>query len=209
MTRSRKPIIRVSDFSQKTSPSPGHRPTVTFQRQVRVAALGLKPDVAITRRWMEIPLENDRNLQALCDHFRIARGNDMYRSLALELALRLYPTPRRRGATTKWNSLSGPALVVEMERLIDPTNSAKGASWAARQLAKTSHWKSFVGTKTSSATSPNPAEVLRKQYRVFRDRDETAQVRSKYSAFPASRDLIIPWRDFLYFALRGQFEVRP
>lgn len=114
-------------------------------------------------------------LLLLCQHYGIRSSPSMFYELALALARELYPEAKKRGRKSKWTTLNQGALVVEIERIVEPNDTAHGVAWAANQLAKREPWKSFLEMKDSDDTNPNPAEALRKVYYNFKT-DKWAKV---------------------------------
>lgn len=113
-----------------------------------------------------------KKIELLCQHYGIPDGPAKFYSLALTLARNLYPAKKKVGRKSKWTDLNKGALVVEVERLIDhnDTNDTnKGVSWATTQLAEKEPWKSFLETKDSENSSPDPAEALRQVYANFKN----------------------------------------
>ena len=117
----------------------------------------LKDDAAI---------EDLLKLYVLCDHYGIKLGPHRYLHLSLTMARQFVPGFRekaQRGRKTKWTIIQIAALIVAMEKKIEPGTS-RGVTWAAKALAKKAPWKSFLEEKVSGETDPNPAESLRKKY---------------------------------------------
>jgi hypothetical protein len=52
---------------------------------------------------------------------------------------------------------------VEIERRVKPGDPARGATWAAKQLAMREPWKSIVRKDS------DPTEALRKAYQTFKN----------------------------------------
>ena len=111
-------------------------------------------------------VEDEFKLDALADHFGIGRKN--YRALSLALARQHVPGfkwSEPRGYNSKWNLMTRGVLIVEMERTIVLGERLKGISWAAKQLARQSHWKKFVRVhKAGKQNTSDTAEVLRTEY---------------------------------------------
>lgn len=120
-------------------------------------------------KWVE---EDFAKLRLLCKHYGIQESVSMYVQLSLALAQEVVPAFKekvKRGRKTKWDDFAKGCLVVEIERLIKPNSRAHGPKWAATQLAKREPWKSFIKANEADATTPNPAEVLRKNYEEFKN----------------------------------------
>ena len=124
----------------------------------------------LTDSWVD---EDTQRLLQLAESYGIQYDQSMenpekglalfFKNLALELARELYPE-RKRLQTKKWTDIVIAVFIVEMERLIEPNNSHKGASWAALQLSKQERWKEFVrgGGDSEKVTSLN--DYLRERY---------------------------------------------
>jgi hypothetical protein len=163
--------------------------------------LGLLMDKAATQRTVAAwEKEDTEKLLLLCRNYGIQRGPSMFYELALALARELYPEPKKPGRRSKWTVLNQGALVVEIERLVKPRDTAHGVSWAAGQLANQEPWKSFLETKESDTTSPDPKEALRRVYYAFKE-DKWAKVMRKAFKWHDHQGTIADWEkevaDFL------------
>lgn len=125
-------------------------------------------------------MEDHSKLLLLCEHYDIQARSSMFYELALALAREIYPEPRKRGRKSKWTELNQGALVVEVERLANPDDPAHGVERACEQLSRREPWKSFLESKESELTSPDPAEALRKVYYDFRADEWAAVMRDAF-----------------------------
>lgn len=123
--------------------------------------------------------EDQSKLLLLCQHYGIQTNPFMFYELALALARKLYPEPKKRGRKSKWTALNQGALVVEIERLTIPNDPARGVNWACTKLAKREPWESFLETKEGD-TTPDPAEALRQVYYDFKDNKWAAVMRDAF-----------------------------
>lgn len=117
-------------------------------------------------KWAE---EDHHKLLLLCEHFGIATtpmSALTFYNLAMRLACDFVPgfqEKRSKGRKSKWHIGNMGALVVEVERLVQPGDNAHGVSWAAGVLATKEPWKSFL------ANSVDRAALIRKFYYEFKD----------------------------------------
>lgn len=95
---------------------------------------------------------DQKALEALLEIFGLSDDPQKYYKLALRLARMLYPEPKKRGRKSTWSPLRRLQVVTLIEEKIDPSDPAKGISWACRQLANKEPFLS------------ESAEVLRKVY---------------------------------------------
>jgi hypothetical protein len=108
-------------------------------------------------------------------------GVTSWYELALKLAKECYKEPKKKGRKTKWTDYEKGVLVVEIERLSkDKKNDIKSA---AKKLSRREPWKSFVEAKNDDASSPDPAETLRKEYNAFRNNKWAKTFRDAYSYY--------------------------
>lgn len=111
--------------------------------------------------------ERLEKLKLLCLHYNIKPTKFVFYELSLALAkdfVKGFQEENPRGAKNKWDYVTEMEFMEEAEKHIDPGNPSKGVSYAMKTLIKKEPWKSFVSSKDSSDTSPNPAEALRKVY---------------------------------------------
>ncbi|KHF24519.1 hypothetical protein JV46_25520 [Solemya velum gill symbiont] len=90
---------------------------ITFKRdEDRKLGLLLSEEESkkIINEWIK---EDEDKLKALCGYYGIETNIGMYRSLALALAREFLPEKKKPKPPVKWNSMTGGALVVEVERL--------------------------------------------------------------------------------------------
>jgi hypothetical protein len=152
----------------------------------------------LLKRVREFAAEDDSKLRLLCQHHGIPEGPLMYRQLALVLARELYPESKR-GRPSKWTWLAQGMLVVEIERLVKPGDPAFGVTWACKQLAKREPWKSFLETRESEATGPDPAEAMRQVYARFRNHKWADVTREAYNSH-VHQSTVGEWdRDIEYY----------
>lgn len=145
-----------------------------------------------------------KKIESLCQHYGIPDGPAKFYSLALTLARELYPAKKKVGRQTKWTDLNKGALVVEVERLIDPTKSSKSVLWATKQLAKKEPWKSFIARTDSSNTNPDPAEALRQVYANFK-KTRWASVSRGAFATHEFNESIPEWEAFVTDVVRNPY----
>jgi hypothetical protein len=110
--------------------------------------------------------EERRRMEALADSLGIEDNPARWYMVALVLARKHVPElmeAKQIGAPTRWDYWSLALLAIEVERL---TAQGKTVEQAARTLAATAHWLSFVGRQDGRIgnTAPDPAEVLRRNY---------------------------------------------
>jgi len=105
--------------------------------------------------------EDIERMFLLCDEMGIQAGPFMWFELALALARKLYPEPRRKGRKPKWSPERLGYLVVEIKRLVI---NGKSIERAADVLSKREPWKSFIEAKESDITDKDPGEALRQLY---------------------------------------------
>jgi hypothetical protein len=110
--------------------------------------------------------EESRRMEALADALGIEDNLARWYMVALLLARKHVPElmeAKPVGAPTRWNYWSLALLAIEIERL---TARGKTVEQAARTLAATAHWLSFVGRQDGRIGNavPDPAEVLRRNY---------------------------------------------
>jgi hypothetical protein len=149
-----------------------------------------------TAKWAE---EDHRKLLLLCQHYAIPEGPRMFYQLALSLARDFvdgFKERKPRGRKSKWTIWNKGALVVEIERLTKPKDSAHGVAWAAKQLAKREPWKSFIEAKDSGELTPDPAEALRQAYYDFKD-DRWVVVARKAFELHQHENTISEWENFV------------
>ncbi len=144
-------------------------------RKPQLLAAALADDGSLRDRIREYSEDDSAKLLLLCQHYGIQASPIMFYELALALARKLYPEPKKRGRKSKWTLLNQGVLVVEIERLAKPDNPAHGVAWACKEIAKREPWKSFLEIKESDTTNPDPAEALRQTYYNFRA-DKWAEV---------------------------------
>ncbi|OOZ40237.1 hypothetical protein [Solemya elarraichensis gill symbiont] len=142
------------------------------------------------KKWVE---EDIDKLDELCEFYKVEAGDAKYLSLALELARQFLPERKKRGAKTKWNEVSGCALAVELERLIEG-----GATQmkAAKMLAKEEPWVSFIESKDSYDRSSDPAKALLEQYKKYRN-DKMMKVMRDAFSYRKYIDDIDSWDKFV------------
>lgn len=147
-------------------------------------------------KFLNANAEEDANkLRLLCQHYDILEGAQMFRALSLALAREFVPGFQERkalGRPSKWTMLNKGALVVEIERLTERAGTARRVSWAAKQLAKREPWKSFIESKETGQTNPDPAEVLRNAYQDFKG-DRFANVSRKAFKWYQHNDTVHLW----------------
>ena len=156
---------------------------ISFQRGESRCIGVLMDDAAIQKQVAEWVSEDHAKLLMLCQHHGIQEGPIMFYQLALTLARELYPEPKKRGRKSKWTLLNKGALVVEVERLVNPGDPAHGVEWACQQLAKHEPWASFLGIKEGGTFGPDPAEALRQIYYDFRDDKWAALSRDAFNMY--------------------------
>lgn len=146
--------------------------------------------------------EDHSKLLLLCTHYGIPAGPRMFYDLSLVLARELYPEPKKRGRKSKWTAPNQGALVVEIERLVKPGDSAHGVRWAAKQLAKREPWKSFLEVIESETTAPNPPEALRNKYFSFKDEKWANTMRKAFKMYE-HEGAIADWENQVADSLRN------
>ena len=138
--------------------------------------IGLLADEAYLKKEVEKWVGDDHSkLLMLCRQYEIKNSPTMFYELALALARKLYPEPKKSGRKSKWTLLNKGALVVEVERLVIPGDPSHGVEWACKQLAKREPWLSFIDAKGEGTLGPDPTEVLRRIYFDFRS-DKWAKI---------------------------------
>jgi hypothetical protein len=131
-------------------------------------------------------IEDFQRLLLLCEHYGIPIDARMFPKLALHLARDFVPgfqEERPRGRKSKWKELNMGALVVEIERLVQPGDDVHGVSWAAVVLAKKEPWKSFL------ADAKDPAELIRHVYYGFKDKQFADISRKLFRGYKQKGDL--------------------
>jgi hypothetical protein len=164
----------------------------------------LMTEAEIAQKVKEWSLEDSGNLLMLCDEYDIPYSKDLsytWYSLALALARRWHPAPKKRGTHEKWNLWTKGALVVEVERLIKQKGKGSSVRWACVQLAKEEPWKSFVGNNTGDYPSENPSEVLRRKYQDVYSDQKLNLLRTAYKAYSEENDFQ-GWNDYLHSVVR-------
>ena len=116
--------------------------------------------------------EERQRMEALADALGIEDNLARWYMVALLLARKHVPElmeAKPAGAPTRWDYWSLALLAIEIERL---TAQGKTVAQAARTLAATEHWLSFVGRQDRGTNSavPEPAEVLRRNYSKAKSR---------------------------------------
>ena len=110
-------------------------------------------------RYRKLEDENDQlQLHLLAIAMGIHETKKMWQELALTLARLHYPNAEKSGRKEKWSTEIKKILIVEVDRLVNPTNQLSGVSWVCQKLARTEPWKNFM------RKSKKPAEGLRKAY---------------------------------------------
>lgn len=168
--------------------------TIVFQREESRRVGLLMDGAAIQQLVAEWVSEDHAKLVMLCQKYGIGEGPAMFYQLALALARQLYPEPKKRGRKSKWTALNKGALVVEVERVAQPEDPAHGVEWACQQLSKRQPWALFLETKEGGASSPDPAEALRKIYFDFRN-DKWAAVMRKAFGWHEHEGTIAEWEE--------------
>ncbi len=141
---------------------------ISFQREESRRVGFLMDAEAIQKRVADWVSEDHAKLLMLCQHYSIQEGPIMFYQLALALARKLYPEPKKSGRESKWTIMNKGALVVEVERLVNANDPSHGVKWACTQLAKREPWASFLEAKDGGTLAPDPAEALRQIYFKFR-----------------------------------------
>ncbi|MBK7519377.1 MAG: hypothetical protein IPJ33_15660 [Gammaproteobacteria bacterium] len=134
-------------------------------------------------------------LLTLCELYGIPVGEFMFYRLSLALARELYPEKKKRGRKSKWNPIIRSALIMQIERTIQPNRAARGVAWACKVLAKREPWKSFLEEKDTGDATSDPGEALRRVYYDSLKDHEVTLWQAKVNAFESSG------RDFLPTAL--------
>ena len=110
--------------------------------------------------------EDWEKLLLLCEEYKIATDDSMFRNLSLALARDFVPgfkEKKKRGQKSKWTPAHQGVLVVELELKKHDYNCS--ITKAAELLANQEPWMSFLKPRDKMEKSPlNPGEALRKQY---------------------------------------------
>jgi hypothetical protein len=173
------------------------KPPVTFEGDDALLALAwaerLSGNDGLHQAFFE---EQLRKMSVLCEYYGIPPGAGQWYGLALALARELYPVPKKKGRT-KWHRLAIMALVVEIERLAaDPDDPARGAAWAAKQLATREPWRSFMNGNLDAA------EALRKAYFGHRNDDWARLARDGFKRHEA-QGTVDEWDAWVVGAVNG------
>lgn len=179
-------------MSEKKIPKVSVRFPSAETQKPGLLASALRDDGSLAVHLKKRAEEDQSKLILLCQHFGIQASPFMFYELALALARELYPEPKKRGRKTKWSWINQGMLVVEVERLVKPGDTAHGVDWACQQLAKREPWKSFLEIKESDITNPDPAEALRRIYYGFRD-DKWATVSRDAFKYDEAMGAIEQW----------------
>jgi len=148
--------------------------------------------------------EDGIKLITLMRHYDVKPSEAMFYELCLALARELYPEPRPRGRKSKWTLLNKGALVVEVERLVNPDDPLRGVAWACGVLASREPWKSFLETKEGGSFGPNPAEALRQTYFSFRGEKWAMAMRHSFKYHEHEGDLA-KWDEDVFDYVRKPF----
>jgi hypothetical protein len=175
---------------------------ISFQREESRRIGVFMDETAIRKQVAEWVSEDHAKLLMLCQHYGIHDSTVMFYQLALALARELYPEPKKRGRKSKWTMMNKGALVVEVERLVMPDDPAHGVEWACQQIAKCELWKSFIESKDTDHTSPDPAEALRQIYYDFRS-DKWAEVSREAFRMYEHEGAIEEWENMVVDVVRN------
>lgn len=178
------------------------KPVIAFEspevRNPKLLEAALRNDGSLDRLLKKYTDEDADKIAFLCQELGIPPDGLMVYRLALALAYRLYPEPKKPGRRIKWTELQTSALVVEVERRVRPDDSTHGVRWACEQLSRQEPWRSFL--QVAGKTGTDPTEVLRQRY--FRHRkDNWANVMRRAYAIHQIEGDINGWearvRDFV------------
>jgi len=108
---------------------------------------------------------NKKKLELLYKHYGIKGSNLNYIDLFLALVHDIVPAfqvETKGGRDIKWNYSEREKLVNEIDKL--RKEKSKSKVWACKTLANREPWKSFLESKDSFDSCPDPGEALRQQY---------------------------------------------
>jgi len=150
--------------------------------------------------------EDEAQLELLREHYGIPPGPAQWQLLALALARELYSAPRPT-STVKWSPLIEGVLVVEIERLVEPGNRKRSATWAARELAERQPWGDFLAKADADPEDPeeapkDPAESLRRRYSRVRHSKKMLMFRKAFAHYEWEKT-VAEWDAMVAAILRG------
>jgi hypothetical protein len=119
-----------------------------------------------------------------------------FQMLALELARKLYPEPKRRGRKNKWTPLIRAVLVVEVERRIEKGEAKRPLKTICHELSQRDPWESFIEEKEDDLTDPDPGAVIE---RVYQDSKKLPIAKAHKGAFlwHGADASVSEWNDFV------------
>jgi hypothetical protein len=150
--------------------------------------------------------EDEAQLELLREHYGIPPGPAQWQLLALALAREFCSAPRPT-STVKWSPLIDGILVVEIERLVEPGNRKRSATWAARELAGRQPWGDFLAKADADPEDPDeapkdPAESLRRRYSRVRHSKEMPMFRKAFAHYEWEKT-VAEWDAMVAAILRG------
>jgi hypothetical protein len=163
-------------------------PPVTFPSVEQTQPPGLLARDSDVAEWAaHCAAEDGARLERLRKHYRIAPGPAQWQLLALAMAREFYAAPKPT-STVKWSPLIEGVLVVEIERLVEPGNRKRSATWAARELAERQPWGDFLAKADADPEDPeeapkDPAESLRRRYSRVRHSKKMLMFRKAFAHY--------------------------